>query len=273
MSPLVALTIAAWVWISLAAAAIIVSTIIVISSFVEEEWLWMAPGLLTLVASSGFLFSSLYMTGYSSPAFWSWRITGGFTVITGIVCVVKSFTDTDFGLNARVRLAVAGVTIFSVLPLICSIFATPVPAISRPLQTGLGERVVIVSGVALWHNIALVVIGIGTAMFLVLFVRAVGRGIAPGIESHWGGLGGGLSGWQISLSLTYFIGCVMFGVLFSLLALRGDNAAAGTEIKASAPGQTTSTTQPKTVPQPSAATPATSDAQTGAAADSQTTGK
>jgi hypothetical protein len=270
MSPLVAFTIAAWVWIGLAAIAVIISTIVVFVALADEEWPVAIAALLALLASSGFLFTSLHTAGYSSPAYWVWRITGGFTVILGIACAVKSLTD--FSADVWEKIIVLGVTIFSVLPLVCSIPATSQGTLPKPLQGGFSERILIVSEITLWHNVALIMVGTGTVMFLVLFVRAVSRGIAPGVESHWGGLGGGLSGWQISLSLTYFIGSVIFGGLFSLLALRGDTAVTDHGTKASAAGETTSVVQQKAV-LPAVVAPATSAAQAGPAADSETSGK
>jgi hypothetical protein len=270
MSPLVAITIAAWVWIVLAAVSVVISTIVVFVGIGDEEWDTAISGLLALLASSGFLFGSLHIAGYSSSAYWIWRITGGFTVIMGIACGVRALMDT--AASTWAKLIIAGVTIFSVLPLVCSFFATPLNTLAKPLQGGPGERIVVVSEITLWHNFALVMVGTGTVMFLVLFVRAVSRGIAPGVESHWGGLGGGLSGWQISLSLTYFIGSVIFGVLFSLLVVRGDSAAMGSGNSASATKETTPVVQPKAV-LPAIAAPTTSGAQAGTAANPETTGK
>jgi hypothetical protein len=46
---------------------------------------------------------------------------------------------------------------------------------------------------------ALVILLMLTVFLVWLFIRAVQRDL-PRIESHWGGLGGGLGGWEISAS-------------------------------------------------------------------------
>jgi hypothetical protein len=39
-----------------------------------------------------------------------------------------------------------------------------------------------------------------------------------GVQSHWGGFGGGLGGWRAAPSLFYFVGAVLFGVMLTVLA-------------------------------------------------------
>lgn len=67
---------------------------------------------------------------------------------------------------------------------------------------------------------ALLVLGIGAVYFTVLFVQQVRSGHRVGIESHWGGLGGGLGGWRISSALCFLIGSLVFAASFSALAIR-----------------------------------------------------
>lgn len=66
----------------------------------------------------------------------------------------------------------------------------------------------------------LFVLGVGALYFTFLFVQHVRYGHRVGIESHWGGLGGGLGGWRISSALCFLIGSLVFAASFSALAIR-----------------------------------------------------
>jgi hypothetical protein len=50
--------------------------------------------------------------------------------------------------------------------------------------------------------------------------RQSARDEPPRIESHWGGLGGGLGGWRMSASLGYLIAALAFGGMFTAFASR-----------------------------------------------------
>lgn len=67
---------------------------------------------------------------------------------------------------------------------------------------------------------ALIVLAAGALCFTYLFVRHVRYGHKVGIESHWGGLGGGLGGWRISSALCFLIGSLVFAGALSALAIR-----------------------------------------------------
>ena len=68
----------------------------------------------------------------------------------------------------------------------------------------------------------LVLLGVGTFILLVLFVQRLQRGGAPQIETHWGGIGGGLGGWRMSASLGYLIIATVLAVLFVVFFLQFD---------------------------------------------------
>lgn len=55
--------------------------------------------------------------------------------------------------------------------------------------------------------------GVLTALFAVIFFLSVIRGDAPLVETHWGGIGGSLGGWRLSKSLVYFLGALAFGAM------------------------------------------------------------
>ena len=69
------------------------------------------------------------------------------------------------------------------------------------------------------------------------FIRAMRGGRTVSVETNWGGLGGGASGWQISQPLALLIACIVFGILVSILAISGPPGSgktgkpAGTEAK------------------------------------------
>lgn len=77
--------------------------------------------------------------------------------------------------------------------------------------------------------------GLLTAFFAGRFALAVERDPdRPGLESHWGGLGGGLGGWRVSTSLVYLMAAVAFG---GLLALTAGLALSGADGKDAEDGQ------------------------------------
>lgn len=59
----------------------------------------------------------------------------------------------------------------------------------------------------------LAVLGGLTVWFLSLFLRAVDADGPPNVESHWGGLGGGIGGWRLSSSLIYLLCAGVIGTV------------------------------------------------------------
>jgi hypothetical protein len=71
----------------------------------------------------------------------------------------------------------------------------------------------------------LAVLGGLTVWFIGLFLRAVDADGPPHVETHWGGLGGGIGGWSLSSSLIYLIcagvvGTVSFVVFLNHVILQ-----------------------------------------------------
>jgi hypothetical protein len=60
------------------------------------------------------------------------------------------------------------------------------------------------------------IIAILAVWFFLNFAESLWREGSPTIESHWGGLGGGVGGWRISASLVYLVGLIGFGLLLVL---------------------------------------------------------
>lgn len=69
------------------------------------------------------------------------------------------------------------------------------------------------------YAIALLLLLALTVSLVLLFIRSVGVD-TPRVESHWGGLGGGLGGWEFSRSLAYLVAAVSFAIL-SITVLKG----------------------------------------------------
>lgn len=71
------------------------------------------------------------------------------------------------------------------------------------------------------YAVVLLLLLAGTVALVVLMVTHMKHGDLPGIQTHWGGLGGGLGGWQASRSLACLLGAVTFASLFVLTFNQG----------------------------------------------------
>jgi|WetSurMetagenome_2_1015567.scaffolds.fasta_scaffold1048620_1 hypothetical protein len=58
-----------------------------------------------------------------------------------------------------------------------------------------------------------------TAILLGLFIFLLIRGQSVSLDTHWGGLGGGLGGWRVSPALAALLGAIAFASLCVLLAV------------------------------------------------------
>lgn len=70
------------------------------------------------------------------------------------------------------------------------------------------------------QSLFLILIAFLLLMLVVVFVRALNRGEGVTIESNWGGLGGGIGGFQLSAPLIYLLGIVFLLAVASALAWR-----------------------------------------------------
>ena len=57
--------------------------------------------------------------------------------------------------------------------------------------------------------------GAATAWFIHRFHESMQQEGWPGMETHWGGLGGGLGGWRVSPSVIYLVGALTFAGILS----------------------------------------------------------
>jgi hypothetical protein len=239
------LTIAVWIWVVLSALAAIVSGALAISLALEgDEWYGTAASIACFLASIGFVYFSFSIIGHPVVAAWAWHILAGAAVCFGVFCCFRVFMEHE---DAGETFSVVGSTALATVLFMLGLWARR--AVVVPQATNVPRAAEIAySQITVWHNVALTFLALGTLIFLVLFVAANQRGIFPAIESHWGGLGGGLGGWQMSSSLSYLIGAVVFGILFSVVILQEENSA-----NAPAPNPTV---KEATRPKPPATTPA-----------------
>lgn len=91
-----------------------------------------------------------------------------------------------------------------------------------------------------------------------VFVRAVGRGEGVSVESHWGGLGGGLGGFQVSPPMIYLLGIMLLLTISSAVAWRAyappekEDAPKTQRQQAAAPRDGSDAAQPAASPSPAA---------------------
>jgi hypothetical protein len=88
---------------------------------------------------------------------------------------------------------------------------------------------------------------VAAGVFLVLFARTAEEQ-PPGIETHWGGFGGGLGGIRISPSLLYLVVALVLAALALTIMPRG------VPLPSAIPTPATQTPAPLPLPTPSAAT-------------------
>jgi hypothetical protein len=90
------------------------------------------------------------------------------------------------------------------------------------LRTGGGNLRPLQLSVAAPSNQTILLMVFFVAMFILLvaFGRALARGEGVSFESHWGGLGGGISGWKISSAFIYLLGIVFLLLFSSVIAWR-----------------------------------------------------
>jgi hypothetical protein len=75
------------------------------------------------------------------------------------------------------------------------------------------------TSVAKWIIVALLAfLALVALMLFFLFIQSMRYGSRLGIESHWGGFGGGLGGWRLSRSLAYLVSAIVLVSIFGLLS-------------------------------------------------------
>ena len=174
------------------------------------------------------MFSKLWQQIKGNPV-----STGG--IVLGILVLVISLRNTQW-LGERATGVVIGASVVSLLILGSYLldtlksfdtlkYLTPsilvitvLVGIIIRVRTAGGLRSPLQLSVAIPSNqtILLGAFCIAVIALLIAFLRALHRGEGVSFESHWGGLGGGITGWRISSALIYLLG-IVFLLLFSLV--------------------------------------------------------
>ena len=69
-----------------------------------------------------------------------------------------------------------------------------------------------------FRSVLLILAGLVLLIFISALVRSLSRGENVSVESHWGGLGGGIAGWRLSAPLVYLLVIVFLLAIVSGLA-------------------------------------------------------
>jgi hypothetical protein len=210
-----------WVWMCAGTATLLFLAMRSVTIEADSDFTeFLMLAVLTVVGIAT-LVAGCQMIGYAQTALWLWRIASVTCIVFSLYAITRP---------RRVFRAVAA----SVLNVLIAVFMAAAwlfeahaATASLPLRP---QTVLLtVDGVRAWDTIALLVFATITLLSVRWCVRAVERGIAPSIESHWGGIGGGVSAWRVSASVVYLVLAVTFGLLFAIFVqLLGARTASGT---------------------------------------------
>jgi hypothetical protein len=221
MDPNLAFNFLLWAWIAIGVGCFGLLVYALFDNGVPDDTEDTVSLNLVLMAGTGCLAAPLMLMGQGAIGLWVLRIGCGLGVVGALLTFQK------YSYRTATRLAAIGVIVVNAIVASATGFmSTPAQAAQIPtlqLPT-FSISVIAFSGVTLWHGIALTLLALGTVAFLCLFVRMIETGDSPQLESHWGGIGGGLGGWRMSGSLTYLAAATVFGVLFAFFVLQLDSA-------------------------------------------------
>jgi hypothetical protein len=224
MSAALAVNVAAWLW-GLAGLALIITVAVMAFSEAFDEY----PAFLAMVGMTvsgiGSLVFALHIIASPIVALWTWRVAGVVCVLVSLISVRGLRPGQDVSVVTRLSGLLSVVAPLVVAT--ASFLTQSIPPVKLAAAGAAAIPNVTIDGVRLWHGVALGVLGLGTIVFLLLFVRMVERGFSLQVESNWGGIGGGMAGWRVSPSLTYFAAAAIFGVLFAIFVFQLERPAAG----------------------------------------------
>jgi hypothetical protein len=198
---------------------------------------WALAGI--LLACSVGLGLSLAAGGWNVGSVWSFRLAPAAIVLAVLVGLIRFEENRKPAVLSAWLVAVlfhSALSIVSWLPgshppraLVTSSTVTAValdPVVSAAPSTTFEV-------LPFWYNVGVLMLVLGTLAFGYLFFQSLERGSRPRFETHWGGLGGGVGGWQITASMSYLIAALAFGTLFSLFVLRLDEPEIARRLEAS----------------------------------------
>jgi hypothetical protein len=239
MDPSLSLHIASCIWMTAGVAGVIGALRLSLRND-NNGWWKVTIALGMAVGASGLITLAVAMAGWPSGALYFWRATAlicfliGPTILIRMVTVKKQEAPASTGGQGgspgnEVKVARIGPLLWSTLIgtgitaaiawLSFQSYSLPVDgdAITSSARVGVTSTLPVESIV--WI-VTLIAVGFGTVHFLILFLQLLQEGDTPQIESHWGGIGGGLGGWRMSRSLGYLLVAAALTVLFTVFLLR-----------------------------------------------------
>lgn len=235
MDPSLSFQITVWVWIIIGVATVVGAAAFVFSEDGGEIGEpWPVPVFLGLgLGGGGLLTLSLAAAGWPSIALYVWRGTAIFVTLLGVVIFLRNRRSTFPGppgfkpaitsSGVRWSAAIATLLLGGLTSLSFQRHSLPKSAeliVSSVGETTQGQLTLSLSSV-IWIG-ALILLAVGTLVFLVLFAQRLRSGGAPKLETHWEGIGGGLGGWRMSSSLGYLLVAGVFALLFTVFLFHFD---------------------------------------------------
>lgn len=220
MDATMVMTVMAWIWVLTGAAVVAMVGYVKMTQASDGLAYFVVLGT-AAAAGLGSVVMGLGAMGWTEAAPWAFRIgAAGYLLLTLLRTQLSSATPPRLWAGAAYDI---GLALLSTI----AAFTTNDLVAGAASRSGAATRApqarYVIDFVRTWEGIALGILAVATLFFLFLFVRMVERGAPPQVESHWGGIGGGVGGWRISSSLTYLLAAVTFGVLFAVFVSRLDN--------------------------------------------------
>lgn len=238
-----------WAFFGLSVAATGFLAYVTYRIIADDDISWQSTASMgpALLAAMGLMICSLVLLGQPGAALNLLRV---FSVV---ICVQTLFFDFDsIRKSTRTSTSVTGivlqvtamtaVTMVTICFAVASFWVRALPYIDGRMLTG-GEPFAAAQSSAgasnagapgalinfdglgqldFWHSMLYLLLIAVTAIFAVLFVRAMIEEGPLSMEKNWGGLGGSSGGWAVSSSLTYLVATIALSVLLISLIYHSD---------------------------------------------------
>lgn len=262
ISPEQAVSVSQWIWLILGFVQMVLLFFIRLTGMDDDRWRPILFFTLPMTVAMGLSVLGFAAVGQPQIALTVWRILA-------VVLVAHRLITAGIKIKEGKRLSAGiwggGSILLAVLLVLA--FASNTESLTHTVSIGVVQpnlptlvpsqpAEVHISAAAIWRFLATGLLAMGTVVFFVLFVGLIQRGVPLQVESHWGGIGGGLGGWRLSSALTYLLVAILFGGIFVMLAFKDEASAA--KDQPSPPQVQKSAGNPQKPPDdaPSVATPA-----------------
>jgi hypothetical protein len=256
LAPSTAIGIAIWVWIIIGLLAVALTGWLASEAIQDTHWLRTAATVAFFIGASGIMTLGLAAADSTVAALYVWRTTGVIGVLIGpmIWFLKRRRGALALGSPGSWHWSAIGGTV-AMLGYVWLSFQGHAPVVrAKTMNSGAGSIAQPPENLSFFFWIgALALLALGTLIFLSLFVQRLQRGGAPQIETHWGGIGGGLGGWRMSSSLGYLLVAIVLSVMFTVFLVQFDAREQREHDKKFASG---SAATPKTAGAPTAASSA-----------------